>query len=71
MAKKYRAFRIGGGNYETHTCLNLIINGQVVKSATGWRSDRLTPVRKPFKRFVRNQTGRRGLMVMSGPFPDE
>ncbi len=43
ISRKYIAFRIGGGNYETHTCLNLVIGGKVVKSATGWRSDRLMP----------------------------
>ena len=44
ISKRYISFRIGGGNYEVHTCLNLLINGQVVRSATGWRSDRLAPV---------------------------
>jgi fructan beta-fructosidase len=39
--KPYIAFRIGGGHYEIHTCLNLLIDGKVVKSATGWNSDRL------------------------------
>jgi len=43
ISKGYIAFRIGGGNYEIHTCLNLRIQGKVVKSATGWRSDRLMP----------------------------
>jgi len=41
IARKYLSFRIGGGDYEHHTCLNLLINGKVVRSATGWRSDRL------------------------------
>jgi fructan beta-fructosidase len=43
IERKFIAFRIGGGPYETHTCLNLQINGKVVKSATGRRSDRLAP----------------------------
>ncbi|MHA3770512.1 GH32 C-terminal domain-containing protein [Verrucomicrobiota bacterium sgz303538] len=44
ISKRAIAFRIGGGNYETHTCINLLIGGKVVKSATGWKSDRLVPV---------------------------
>ncbi len=43
IARKYISFLIGGGDYEHHTCLNLIINGKVVRSATGRRSDRLAP----------------------------
>jgi hypothetical protein len=43
ITKPFIAFRIAGGNYEIHTCLNLLVDGKVVKSATGWRSDRLTP----------------------------
>ncbi len=43
IGRKYISFRIGGGDYEHDTCINLIINGKVVKSATGWRSDRLAP----------------------------
>ncbi|HEX2749703.1 MAG TPA: hypothetical protein VHM91_16955, partial [Verrucomicrobiales bacterium] len=34
IVRPYIAFRIGGGNYETHTCLNLLIDGKVVRSAT-------------------------------------
>lgn len=41
--RRYVAFRIAGGNYERHTCLNLLVDGTIVRSATGWRSDRLTP----------------------------
>lgn len=43
IARKYIAFRIGGGDYEHDTCLNLLVDGKVVASATGWRSDRLVP----------------------------
>ena len=43
VSKKYISFRVSGGDYEIHTCLNLLVNGQVVKSATGWKSDRLAP----------------------------
>ena len=43
VTRRYVAFRIGGGDYERHTCLNLLICGKIVRSATGWRSDRLAP----------------------------
>lgn len=43
LERRYIAFRIAGGDYERDTCVNLLIGGKVVKSATGWRSDRLVP----------------------------
>ena len=44
LSRHYLAFRIGGGPYELDTCLNLLVDGKVVKSATGWRSDALAPM---------------------------
>lgn len=44
IERKFIAFTVGGGNYERHTCVDLLVDGKVVRSATGWRSDRLTPV---------------------------
>jgi len=44
IERKYLAFRIGGGDYESYTCLNLRVEGKGVHSARGWRSDRLAPV---------------------------
>jgi sucrose-6-phosphate hydrolase SacC (GH32 family) len=44
IARKYIAFRIGGGDYERDTCINLLVDGKVTHRATGWRSDRLAPV---------------------------
>ncbi len=41
ISRRYLAYRIGGGNYEFSTCLHLLINGKIVRSATGWKSDRL------------------------------
>ncbi|HZO84671.1 MAG TPA: glycoside hydrolase family 32 protein [Verrucomicrobiae bacterium] len=41
IQRPYISFLIGGGNYELHTCLNLLVGGKVVRSATGWNSDRL------------------------------
>jgi sucrose-6-phosphate hydrolase SacC (GH32 family) len=42
IARQYIAFRIAGGDYEHFTCINLLVDGNIVRSATGWRSDRLT-----------------------------
>lgn len=41
--RDFIAFRIGGGDYERHCCLELLIEGRVVRSATGRHSDRLQP----------------------------
>ncbi len=43
LERKYISFRIAGGDYEHDACINLLIAGKVVRSATGWRSDRLSP----------------------------
>ena len=43
IERPYIAFYISGGNYEYSTCLNLLVAGKVVRSATGWNSDRLLP----------------------------
>ncbi|MDF2440494.1 MAG: fructan beta-fructosidase [Abditibacteriota bacterium] len=44
IERRYIAFVIGGGAFERHTCLNLIVDGKTVRSATGSNSDRLMPV---------------------------
>lgn len=52
IARNYISFRIGGGDNERDTCVNLLIDGKLVKSAVGWRSDRLVPTSwnaTPFK----------------------
>ncbi len=41
IERAYISFRIAGGGYERHTCLNLFVGGKIVRSATGWNSDRL------------------------------
>jgi sucrose-6-phosphate hydrolase SacC (GH32 family) len=51
ITRNYISYRIGGGDYEHDTCLNLVIGGQIVKSATGWRSDRLVPASWDVRRF--------------------
>lgn len=52
ISRRYISFRIAGGNYEFSTCLHLLIDGKVVKSATGWRSDRLAAASWDVSRFA-------------------
>ena len=44
ISKRHISFRIGGGDFEIHTCVNLLVDGRVVRSATGWKSDYLMPM---------------------------
>ena len=39
--RKYISFLIGGGDYEIHNCMNLVVNDRIVRSATGRNSDKL------------------------------
>lgn len=41
IERPFISFLIAGGDYEIHNCLNLLVDGQIVKSATGWNSDHL------------------------------
>ena len=41
LERSYISFLVAGGPYERHTCVNLLIDGKPVRSATGWNSDRL------------------------------
>ncbi|WP_200269392.1 glycoside hydrolase family 32 protein [Luteolibacter pohnpeiensis] len=41
--RSYLSFRIGGGDYERHNCMNLWVDGEIVRSATGRNSDALHP----------------------------
>ena len=51
IKRKYISFLISGGDYERDTCVNLLIDAKIVKSATGWRSDRLVPESWDVSRF--------------------
>lgn len=35
LSRRFVAFRIGGGGWEGKTCLNLVVDGKVVRTATG------------------------------------
>jgi sucrose-6-phosphate hydrolase SacC (GH32 family) len=43
IKRNYISFLISGGDYERDTCLNLLVDGKIVRSATGWRSNHLVP----------------------------
>ncbi|MFJ6729930.1 GH32 C-terminal domain-containing protein [Streptomyces sp. NPDC091281] len=42
IQRDYLAFGVGGGDYERVTCLNLLVDGKIVRSATGRNSDNIT-----------------------------
>lgn len=44
IQRHYITFVVAGGHYEHTTCVDLLIDGQVVKSASGNNSDQLMPV---------------------------
>jgi sucrose-6-phosphate hydrolase SacC (GH32 family) len=52
IERDYLSFFVAGGNYERHTCFNLLIEGKVVRSATGWNSDRLAPASWDVRPFI-------------------
>lgn len=54
IERPFIAFRIGGGDYRGTTCINLIIEGKLVRTATGHRSDVLAPTNWDVKQY-RNQ----------------
>jgi fructan beta-fructosidase len=57
ITRKYISVLIAGGDHERDTCVNLLVNGKIVRSATGWRSDRLAPASWDVSRFA-GQTAR-------------
>lgn len=52
IERRYLSFVIGGGAYERHACLNLLVAGRIVRSATGANSDSLLPVSWDVRRFL-------------------
>ena len=43
IVRRYIRFLIGGGNHPGETCLNLLVGGEVVRSATGRDANRMQP----------------------------
>jgi len=53
--RSYLAFSICGGDYERHCCMNLLVDGKIVRSATGRNHDRLTPASWDVSAFRGNE----------------
>ncbi len=51
----YLTFRIGGGAHAGQTCLNLVVDGQVVRTATGRNREQLEPRAWDVSPFVRRE----------------
>mgnify|MGYP001056582960 CR=1 FL=1 len=51
IQRRYLAFVIGGGRFERDTCIDLIVDDKVVKSATGENSDDMMPCSWDVGRF--------------------
>jgi fructan beta-fructosidase len=73
IQRKFITFLIGGGFYEGKTCMNLLVNGKVVRSATAGNTEKLTPVAWDVREFagmvasvqvVDNATGSRGHVMV-------
>ena len=52
VERRYISFVIGGGDFERDTCLNLIVGGKVVRSATGRNSNLLLPASWDVRPFL-------------------
>ena len=68
IERNYITFLIGGGDHKGRTCMNLLVDEKVVRSATGAANNRL----KPMSWDVRQWAGRPGQLVIvdddSGPW---
>jgi non-lysosomal glucosylceramidase len=58
LTRDYISFLIGGGAHASRTCLNLLVNGQVVLSATGRNDNHMSPLSWDVRRW----TGKTGVL---------
>jgi uncharacterized protein (DUF608 family) len=52
IERDYITFLIGGGNHKGRTCMNLLVDAQVVLSATGANNNRLQPMSWDVRRWA-------------------
>ena len=57
VARPFIGMLVGGGGHEHETCLNLLVGGKIVRTATGKNSERLEPVNWEVSEFE-GQTAR-------------
>lgn len=57
LSKRYLSFLVGGGEDVGHTCVNVLVDGKVVRSATGREDEFLTTATFDLEEFA-NQTAR-------------
>ena len=60
IERDYITFLIGGGNHKGKTCMNLLVDGAVVRSATGAANNKL----QPMSWDVRDWTGKPAQLVI-------
>jgi uncharacterized protein (DUF608 family) len=68
IERRYISFLVGGGDYKDKTCINLVVDGEVVRSATGTQKERL----RAYNWSVRDLAGRKARIEIvdaeSGPW---
>lgn len=52
VERNYITFLVGGGNHKEKTCVNLLVEGDAVLSATGGNDNRMQPVTWDVRRWV-------------------
>ncbi|MGO8674503.1 MAG: GH116 family glycosyl-hydrolase [Limisphaerales bacterium] len=68
IERHYITFLVGGGAHQGKTCINLLIEDQVVLSATGQDSNRMRPVSWDVRRWAGKTATLRIVDLESGPW---
>lgn len=55
IQRRYIGFLIGGGNHPGETCIDLLVDGRVVRTATGHNNERLEPQQWDVSEFAGKQ----------------